>query len=48
MKKKFKVLVTWRLMIDFLKKNKTNYGNSKIKFYFLLKKQALNERSLLK
>ena len=48
MKKKFKVLVTWRLMIDFLKKNKTNYGNSKIKFYFLLKKQALNERELIK
>ena len=48
MKTKKKVLVTWRLMIDFLKLNKKKYFSSEINFNFLFKKQGLKENELLK
>ena len=48
MKKKINVLVTWKLMIDFLKINKIKYDNSKIKFFFLLKKHVVKEQELIK
>ena len=48
MKKKINVLVTWRLMIKFLKENKIKYFSQKIKFHFLIKKQGLTESELVK
>ncbi len=48
MKKKIHVLVTWKLMIEFLKRNKIKYDTSKIKFFFLLKKHVVKEKELIK
>jgi len=48
MKTKIKILVTWRLMIDFLKTNKKKYLSSKTNFDFLFKKQGIKEKELLK
>jgi len=44
--KKFNVLVTWRLMIKFLKENKKQYHSNKIRFHFKEKKQGLVENEI--
>jgi D-3-phosphoglycerate dehydrogenase len=48
MKAQNKVLVTWRLMIDYIKKNKILKKYPHIKFDLYSKKQSLNEKQILK
>jgi len=44
--KKFRILVTWGLMIDYLIKNKSLLRNKKVKFVFLKTKYYLKEKEL--
>ena len=48
MNKQYKVLVTWRLMIDYIRKNKILSKYPHIKFDLYSKKQSLDEKQILK
>ena len=46
--KTYNVLVTWISMINYLKQNKNSKKYKKIKFKYLYRKQATNEKTLVK